>query len=184
MNSGRQELATRAAQEEYLALSRGGRFRTKLDDKAVRPQKENMSELPPLPRDQRKIDTDHLSLLSIFHFVGAGMALLGILFLHYAMFHAILDNPKMWENPKGVPPPAELFAVFKWFYLIIGAWFVASGVLNVVSGVCLRVRKRRTFSMIVAGLNCVHVPLGTVLGVLTLVVLMRDSVRESYEASS
>ena len=36
--------------------------------------------------------------------------------------------------------------------------------------------------MIVAGLNCVHIPLGTVLGVFTLVVLMRDSVRESYDA--
>jgi hypothetical protein len=31
-----------------------------------------MSELPPLPRDQRKIDADHLNLLAIFHFVGAG----------------------------------------------------------------------------------------------------------------
>ena len=145
-----------------------------------------MSELPPLPRDQRKIDADHLNLLAIFHFVGAGLALLGLGFLlaHYAMFHMILDNPKMWESQKGGPPPAEFFSVLKWFYVIIGAWFVTSGVLNVISGVCLRMRKRRTFSMIVAGLNCVHVPVGTVLGVFTLVVLMRDSVRESYEASS
>jgi hypothetical protein len=37
--------------------------------------------LPPLPRDQRKIDADHLNLLAIFHFVGAGLAVLGILFL-------------------------------------------------------------------------------------------------------
>jgi hypothetical protein len=29
---------------------------------------------PPLPRDQRKIDADHLNLPAIFHFVGAGLA--------------------------------------------------------------------------------------------------------------
>jgi len=32
-----------------------------------------MNPLPPFPRDQRKIDTDHLNLLAIFHFVGAGL---------------------------------------------------------------------------------------------------------------
>jgi len=40
-----------------------------------------ISPLPPLPRDQRKIDEDHLNLLGIFHFVGAGLAMLGLLFL-------------------------------------------------------------------------------------------------------
>jgi hypothetical protein len=33
--------------------------------------------LAPLPRDQRKIDADHLKLLAIFHFVGAGLAVWG-----------------------------------------------------------------------------------------------------------
>ena len=37
--------------------------------------------LPPLPRDQRKIDTKHLNLPAIFHFIGSGLAVLGILFL-------------------------------------------------------------------------------------------------------
>jgi hypothetical protein len=143
-----------------------------------------VSEVPPLPRDQRKIDADHLKLLSIFHFVGAGLALLGLLFLlaHYAMFHAFFANPKMWENQKQSPPPAEFFAIFKWFYLVFAVWFVGSGVLNVVSVLCIRARKHRTFSMIVAGINCLHIPLGTVLGVFTIIVLIRDSVRELYEA--
>jgi len=143
-----------------------------------------MSALPPLARDQRKVDADHLKLLSIFHFVGAGLALLGILFLiaHYAMFHFFFSNPKMWENQKQSPPPAELFAVFKWFYLVFAIWFVGSGVLNLLSGLFIRARKHRTFSLVVSGINCLHVPLGTVLGVFTIIVLIRDSVRELYEA--
>jgi len=143
-----------------------------------------MSELPPIPRDQRKIDADHLKLLSIFHFVGAGLGLLGILFVlaHYAMFHAFFANPKMWEGQKQGPPPAEFFAIFKWLYLIFGVWFLSSLILNLISGLCIRARKGRTFSLVVAGINCVHIPLGTVLGVFTIIVLIRDSVREVYEA--
>ena len=143
-----------------------------------------MSELPPITRDQRKIDADHLQLLSIFHFVGAGLAFLGILFLlaHFMMFHAFLSNPTFWQNQKQTPPPAEFFAIFKWFYLVFGAWFFVSGTLNLISAFCLRARKCRTFSLIVAGINCVHVPFGTVLGVFTIIVLVRDTVRELYDA--
>ena len=143
-----------------------------------------MSELPPLMKDQRKIDADHLNLLAIFHFVGAGLAVLGIAFLvaHFAFMHAIFANPKFFENQKQpMPvPPEQILAMMKWFYLAGAVWLVASAILNVVSGVCLRARKGRTFSMVVAGMNCLHLPLGTVLGVFTLIVLLRDSVRELY----
>jgi hypothetical protein len=145
-----------------------------------------MIELPPLSRDQRKVDSDHLNLLSIFHFVGAGLAILGILFLiaHYTMMHAFMDNPKVWEHQKQSPSPAQFFAIFKWLYLVFACWFVASGALNLISGLCIRARKYRTFSIVVAGINCLHLPLGTVLGVFTIIVLLRNSVRELYEASS
>ena len=145
-----------------------------------------MSALSPIPRDQRKIDADHLNLLGIFHFVGAGLAVLGILFLlaHYAMMHAIFANPKLFENQKQpMPvPPEQIFAILKWVYLAGGIWFVASGSLNLASGWFLRARKGRTFSLVVAGINCLHIPLGTVLGVFTIIVLIRDSVRELYSA--
>lgn len=42
--------------------------------------------------------------------------------------------------------------------------------------------KRKRATLIVSGLNCLQIPFGTVLGVFTLVVLLRDSVREAYEA--
>ena len=145
-----------------------------------------MAELPPLTRDQRKVDVDQLNLLAIFHFVGAGLALVGLLFLgaHYAMFSAFIANPKMWANERQGPPPAEFFAILKWFYVVGAAFFVGSGVLNVVSGWCLRARKWRMFSIVVAAINCMHMPIGTVLGVFTIVVLARDSVRELYDAQA
>jgi hypothetical protein len=144
-----------------------------------------MNGLPPLVRDQRKVDTDHLRLLSIFHFIGCGLGLLGILFLlgHYALFSTIFSNPKMWENQRQAPPPPQLFAMLKWMYLVLGCWVLSSVILNLVSGLFILRRRHRVFSLVVAAINCLHLPLGTVLGVFTIVVLMRQSVLELYEYS-
>ncbi len=144
-----------------------------------------MNELPPLMRDQRKTDADHLRLLAIFHFIFAGLGLLalGFLFLHYSLLHHFIGNPELWKNPRGGgPPPVEFFAMFKWIYLFFGLLIITGGLLNIISGVCISRRQLRTLSLVVGGLNCLQIPFGTVLGVFTLVVLLRDSVRETYAA--
>lgn len=146
-----------------------------------------MNELPPLMRDQRKVDADHLRLLSIFHFVVAGLAVvgLGFLALHFAFLHAFLDNPDLWKNQKGaVPPPPQFFAMFKWFYAFFAAVLIAGGLGNLLSGLFIRQRKNRVFSLVVAGLDFLQFPFGTVLGVFTFLVLLRDSVRELYEMNA
>jgi hypothetical protein len=143
-----------------------------------------MSELPPLMRDQRKVDIDHLRLLAIFHFVVASLAVvgLGFLALHFAFMHAFIGNPDIWKNQKGaVPPLPEFFAIFKWFYGFFAAVLVSGGMGNLLSGLFIRGRKNRVFSLVVAGLDFLQFPFGTVLGVFTFLVLLRDSVRELYE---
>lgn len=140
--------------------------------------------MAPLPRDQRHIDADHLNLLSIFHFVGAGLAFLGILVMTGELFmaHFIFANPEFWQGQKQTPPPELFFQMFFWIYLFVGAWCVISGVMNLLSGLFLRARRHRTFSMVVAALNCLHIPFGTVLGIFTLVVLSRESVCQLYDS--
>jgi hypothetical protein len=59
---------------------------------------------------------------------------------------------------------------------------VIGSVCNLLSGLWIRARRNRVFSLVVAGINCFQVPLGTALGIFTIIVLMRDSVRELYEA--
>ena len=143
-----------------------------------------MNHPPPFPRDQRQIDAEHLKLLSIFHFIGAGLAVMGLLFVafHFSMMSMVFNDPKMWHDTKNPPPfsPTELFGVMKYFYVFFAAWLVASGILNVLAGIYLRARKHRTFTLVVAGVNCLHMPLGTTLGVFTFIVLLRESVRELY----
>jgi hypothetical protein len=54
------------------------------------------------------------------------------------------------------------------------------GILTIVSGRLISLRRRRTFSLVVAGINCASFPFGTVLGVFTFIVLARPSVRALY----
>ena len=146
-----------------------------------------MTPPPPLPSPQDQADARHLNLLSIFHFVSAGFAVAGIAFLglHFAMMRMFFENPEMWEQkgPNSISPEMvpTFFTIFEVFYVVMAVWFLASGILNVLSGFWIRSGKNRVGSMIVAGLNCLHFPFGTVLGVFTIVVLARDSVVRAYE---
>lgn len=144
-----------------------------------------MTALPPLLPAQRTTDQSHLKLLAVFHFVGSGLGVVGLGFiaLHYVLMRSVFNNPDVWLQSDQPPPPPGIFAFLQWFYLLGVVWCVASAVLNLVSGFSLLKRKRRTFSLVVAGINCVHMPLGTVLGVFTIIVLLRDSVRVLYEGA-
>jgi hypothetical protein len=142
--------------------------------------------LPPLMRDQRKVDAEHLKLLAVFHFVLAGLSIFGLLFLfgHWFFMSSIFDHPEMWKNAKNgaQPPPKEFFAIFQWFYAFMGAMILGGGLANLISGFCILRRRARLFSLVVAGVGCLFFPFGTALGVFTLVVLLRESVREEYAA--
>lgn len=148
-----------------------------------------MSTLPPPLRDPRKTDANNVRLLAIFHFVLAGFTLLGIggLAMHYLMMHAILSNPATFAGPQGGPPPPNpeaFFAIFRWFYVVMGCAMVIASVANLISGICLLRRRARILSMVIAGFDCMGFPFGTVLGVFTLIILGRDSVRELYASGN
>jgi hypothetical protein len=51
------------------------------------------------------------------------------------------------------------------------------------SGYCLRKRRLRVLSMLVAVVSCLFFPLGTALGVFTLIVLNRPAVKAVFGAS-
>jgi hypothetical protein len=144
-----------------------------------------MDTLPPLLCDQRVIDVRHVKLLAIFHFVAAGMSLLKLLFLavHFTVFSFLISQPEFWGPSQPGPPPKEMFAVLSIFYVVGGILICGILILEATSGYFLWHRKHRMYSMVVAGISCLSIPLGTVLGVFTLIVLMRPSVCELYEAS-
>ena len=72
----------------------------------------------------------------------------------------------------------SIFAIFGGIFMVIG---LATTVALVISGLGLRRRRRRTLSFVVACLICLNVPFGTALGVFTLIVLSRASVKALYD---
>jgi hypothetical protein len=137
---------------------------------------------PPLPASGNP-DNDHLRLLAIFHYVVAGILLLGLGFIgiHYTIMRTVFGNPGMWKNQPDAPvPPAEFFNAFVWFYAFFGVCTLLGCFANLLSAGFIRKRRHRTFSLVVAGFDCTIFPFGTALGVFTFIVLLRDSVRRLY----
>lgn len=141
---------------------------------------------PVLSSDQQAKDAEHLNLLSIFYFIMAGLGVVGLGFiaLHFVVMRTVFMNPEMWKNEKGGPPPEFVMHIMMWAYAFGVVVIVIGSVLNLLSGIFLRQRRNRMFSLVVGGLNCLHVPLGTILGVFTILILSRDSVRRLYESTS
>ncbi len=145
---------------------------------------------PPLPPLYDK-DKEQLKLLGIFSFVIAGLGVAGLAFLglHYLIMSTVFDNPAMWQkamaDQKNPAPfdPTQFFNVFRYFYLLFAGWGMASIIGNLIAGYCLRQQRDRTFCLIVAGFNCINFPFGTALGVFSLIVLVRESVRLKFEVS-
>jgi hypothetical protein len=51
----------------------------------------------------------------------------------------------------------------------------------VAAGYFLSLRKYYTFCLVMAGIECLFMPVGTVLGVFTIIVLMRPTVKAMFE---
>ena len=130
-------------------------------------------------------DEEHLRLLSIFHYVDAAItALMGTIpFIHLILGILLVANPGFFTegNPSKPPPPAFI----GWFFIVMAGFFILAGwtlaACLFCAARCLAARKRRHFCLILAGLNCLKMPIGTVLGVFTIVVLLKPSVQTLFE---
>jgi hypothetical protein len=126
-------------------------------------------------------DLDHLRLLSIFHYIYGVLVMLfsSVFIVHIVMGRMMLDGT-FGKASQGNAPPPEL----GWMFIGMGTTIVllgwTLGILTIVSGRMLARRKARVFSLVIAGINCASIPIGTALGVFTFIVLMRESVARIY----
>ena len=81
----------------------------------------------------------------------------------------------------GDPSPAILGGIFIALGLLLGAITIAMGAAKLYVARAIKRRRSRTFCFVVAGLSCLHVPYGTLLGVATFMVLTRESVKERFD---
>lgn len=129
-------------------------------------------------------DEEHLRLLSIFHYVVGGLAAFFSLFPIFHMLFGLflILAPEKFGNNGNAPP-----AFMGWFLVAFAACFITAGwifaTMVILTGRFLARRKYYTFCFIMAAIECLFMPFGTVLAVFTLVVLLRESVKRTFEAN-
>jgi hypothetical protein len=150
-------------------------------------------------------DREHLKLLSIFHYIVAAlMGTCACVFIVYIVIGAVfVINPQAMGPPGQQPPPGLHIhdfhggavqgppgaqpppAFFGWMFIAFGTiplllgWGTAVFVL--LAGRFLARRKHYTFCLVMAAIACLFMPFGTVLGIFTLIVLLRPSVKPLFD---
>ena len=127
-------------------------------------------------------DREHLKLLSIFHYVvGALIALFSSIFIiHIIMGVLMIISPETFNDGHSHGPPAffgYFFVLFPAIVVLLG-WILGGAIIY--AGICLKNIKKYTFCLVMAGLACMFMPFGTVLGAFTIIVLLRPSVKELF----
>jgi hypothetical protein len=135
----------------------------------------------PSANPQQNTDNEHLKLLSIFHYVVGGMA---GLFARFPIFHLIFGlffilAPEKFDHGSQQPP-----ALIGWFFVVFASVFILAGwtlaVLVLMAGRFIARRKHYMFCFVMACVECMFMPFGTVLGVFTILVLHRSSAKELF----
>ena len=133
------------------------------------------------PNQQQILDSDHLRLLATFHYVVAGMAALFACFpiIHLVVGLFFILAPQKVGHGSNAPPAfiGWLFVIFASCLILLG-WTFAALVLS--AGRCIARRKRYMFCFVIGCVECLFMPFGTVLGVFTILVLNRASVKELF----
>lgn len=124
-------------------------------------------------------DLEHLRWLSIGFYVNAAITALFSLFPFIHLFIGIAMVTGSFDNDKNPPP-----ALFGWFFVGIASIFIVFGfalaICNFLAGKYLKQQTKYTFCFVVGVINCMFMPLGTVLGIFTIIVLVRDSVKNLF----
>jgi hypothetical protein len=131
-------------------------------------------------RPPRQEDLQHLRILSIFHYVVAGLACLCAMI---PIVHLVLGIGMLTGSFKGPgpPPPASIGIMFIGFSatIIVLGWIFA--ICLAFAGYFLSRHRRYMYCFVMAIIACfVNQPFGVALGVFTIVVLVRPSVKELF----
>ena len=127
-------------------------------------------------------DEEHLKLLSIFHYIVAGFTALFALFpvIYVILGLCFLFAPEQFASHGESPPPGGL----GWVFIVMGGIMMAFGwgfaALVFTAGRFLARRKHHTFCLVVACIECLFLPFGTILGIFSIIVLMREPVKQLF----
>jgi|SRR5579872_40131 len=128
-------------------------------------------------------DEEHLRLLKLCYYILAGMTGFFTVFptLFFALFGAVfLGAMQTKQMGASQMDPRTITRIFLSLMAITFGVGAATTFLAFLTARSLGQRRRLTFSFVIAALSCFYVPWGTAIGVCTIVVLNRPSVKALF----
>lgn len=124
-------------------------------------------------------DLENLRMLSIGYYVYAAIL---ALFSCLPLIHVTLGISMIlggFENDHNPPP-----AFVGWMFVGMGGLFILGGwataICTFLAGKYIKQQKNYIFILVMAGISCMFAPLGTILGVFTFIVLLKDPVKQLF----
>ena len=161
-----------------------------------------LPQLPPVPVDEvaRAVTRERLRLLSIAYYISGvlGAVFVSFLLIHLCVFTAISfmpesafqskgnqhsttqSSPQSVEKTLSAGPPVIIFRIVAGVIgvVILCGWTL--GGLTFYAGRCIAKRRNRTFVLVMAGVNCIWIPYGLLLGIATFLALGSAEARLEY----
>lgn len=121
----------------------------------------------------------NLDLLGIFYYVLSGITAFISLF---PIIHIVIGVLALTGNMPDMKREESL--VFGGIFAGVGAFILLCGMgfalCLLLAGRKLRARRSHTFCLVMAGISCLFMPFGTVLGVFTIIMLTKPEVRAAF----
>ncbi len=128
-------------------------------------------------------DLQHLKWLAIGYYIMSGLFVFFALFSLIFLFFGVLFLTTDILQESGNPDHASY--IFGTLNILISLIFITVSAimtfLSIRAGRNLKRQENYKFCLIIAGIMFLFQPFGIVLGILTIIVLMRDSVKELFE---
>lgn len=125
----------------------------------------------------------YLQYLAIGHYIMAGLAFLfGSIPLFHIAFGVLMATQGVgFGGPKDqalVGVTFGLFLAFIGLILVVSAW--TYGIFMIKAARALTEQRHHTLCMVMAAISCMFAPVGTALGIFTLLLLLDDEVKAAF----
>ncbi len=124
---------------------------------------------------------NNLDTIAIFHFISGGLKIFASLFvLIYVVMGAGMIVSGGHSGGAEMQITGGVILIFGLFGFLL---VVAMGIMSILCGKYLKERRNRIFCMVISGIACMNAPLGTVLGVFTILEIEKPEVKPLFEAN-
>ena len=156
--------------------------------------------------EEQIVACERLRLLALGYYVKGAM---GAVFISFLLFHFVFllgfsfIPQSAWNPPPKRATTAESLSVapspsprpvnqgppvvmLRIFAAVIGVIILLGwtfGALTIYAGRCIQKRNHRVFIFVMAGLNCILIPWGTLLGIATFTVMQSPAGQEAFRNS-